>query len=491
MTEMEPVIGLEIHAQLKTRTKLFCACPTEFGAPANTNICEVCAGQPGALPRVNREALRLAAKAGLALGSRVNASSLFSRKNYFYPDLPNGFQTSQLDPPICEGGSLSIPLEGGGSKTVRLNRIHLEDDAGKCLHDEARGVTLVDLNRAGTPLIEIVTEPDLSSSKEAADFLKALHALLIRLGVTSGRMEEGEFRCDVNISLRPLGSKGLGVRGEIKNLNSFKFAAQAIEFEIARQGRLYREGRPVLQETLHFDSVKGETRSLRSKEEAHDYRYFPQPDLPPVIISPELLEELRKSLPESRQGALARLSQLGLKEPQADLLIGRPGALEYLDGALGLGAAPQRVFSLMEEFLLPISQREGKSLEGHPFGPEKMAALAAMMDRGELGRAQVKELSAGLFAEGRDPEGLVKESGLTLMGGADELRALALEALRAHPQEAGKVRAGNDKILSFFVGKVMKLSHGRADPKKAGELLREIIMSEEGGGGAAGGGHAG
>jgi aspartyl-tRNA(Asn)/glutamyl-tRNA(Gln) amidotransferase subunit B len=478
MEKMEPVIGLEIHAQLKTRTKLFCSCPTEFGAPPNTNICEVCTGQPGALPRMNSKAVELAAKAGLALGSKVNQCSLFSRKNYFYPDLPNGFQTSQLDPPICEGGKLEIELEDGARKTVRLNRLHLEDDAGKCLHDEKRGVTLVDLNRAGTPLIEIVTEPDLGSAKEAVEFLKILHSLLVRIGVTDGRMEEGEFRCDVNISLKPVGSKVLGVRGEIKNLNSFRFVGQAIEYEIKRQTVLYESKLPVLQETLHFDSVKGETRSLRSKEEAHDYRYFPQPDLPPVKVDPGILITLKESLPDSKEKIQARLAGLGLKPVQAELLIERPGALDYFDATMEEHADPLRIYTIMEELFLPACQKESVEPLKASFTPRKFAKLLILMDKGAVGRRGVKELFSDLFMGGTDPETLLREKGLEQIQDLGALSAIAKDVVAKHPREVEKFRDGQDKILSFLVGQVMKISSGRADPKKAGELLREIISNK-------------
>ncbi|MDR1039378.1 MAG: Asp-tRNA(Asn)/Glu-tRNA(Gln) amidotransferase subunit GatB [Deltaproteobacteria bacterium] len=473
--EMEPVIGLEIHAQLNTRTKLFCSCPTEFGAEPNTNICEVCTGQPGALPRMNGLALELAAKAGLALGSRVNERSLFSRKNYFYPDLPNGFQTSQLDPPVCEGGGLEIAADDGTVKRVRLNRIHMEDDAGKCVHDERRGVTLVDLNRAGTPLIEIVTEPDISSSREAVEFLRKLHAILVRLGVTRGRMEEGEFRCDVNVSLKPKGSTVLGVRGEVKNLNSFRFVGQAIDFEIGRQGEIYASGGKVLQETLHFDSQKGETRSLRSKEEAHDYRYFPQPDLPPVYVSPDLVERLRLELPESPEEALGRLLGMGLKDSQARLICERRGALEYFDSACGSSGGALKIAQIMEELFLPWCQREGASPLEAAFTPGLMASLARLAEDGTLGRRKVQELSERLFAEGLDPVEAVREGGLAQISDVDELAELARQVVEAHPAEAAKYRGGQEKILSFMVGKMMKLSGGRAEPRKAGELLKAAL----------------
>jgi aspartyl-tRNA(Asn)/glutamyl-tRNA(Gln) amidotransferase subunit B len=478
MDPMEPVIGLEIHAQLNTRTKLFCSCLAEFGATPNTNICEVCSGQPGALPRMNGKALELAAVAGLALGSRVNHRSLFSRKNYFYPDLPNGFQTSQLDPPICEGGTLIIETKDGGKKTIRLNRIHLEDDAGKCIHDEKRGLTLIDLNRAGTPLIEIVTEPDLSSSEEAVSFLKKLHGELIRLGVTKGRMEEGEFRCDVNISLKPVGSDILGVRGEIKNLNSFKFVGQAIEYEIIRQTGMYERGERVLQETLHFDSVKGETRSLRSKEEAHDYRYFPQPDLPPVTVSEELLQEISRNLPETPEAALSRLGSLGLKKEKAELLIERPYALEYFDKALSFFPEPLRIYPLMEELFLPLCQKENLSPMEAPLGPKNLSELARLIADGVLGRRKAKELFPILFQKGEDPKKLLSKGDLSQITDKEELLPIVKAVLQKNSKEAAQYLSGQEKVLSFLVGQVMKESRGRAEPKKAGELIKEELQNK-------------
>ncbi|MDR3135236.1 MAG: Asp-tRNA(Asn)/Glu-tRNA(Gln) amidotransferase subunit GatB [Deltaproteobacteria bacterium] len=471
---MEPVIGLEIHAQLKTRTKLFCSCPIESGAEPNTSICEVCAGQPGALPRMNGKAIELAAKAGLALGSKVNGESLFSRKNYFYPDLPNGFQTSQLDPPICQGGSLDIETPGG-TKTIRLNRVHLEDDAGKCVHDEKRGRTLVDLNRAGTPLIEIVTEPDLGSSAEAVEFLKKLHDLLVRLEVTEGRMEEGEFRCDVNVSLKPKGSGKLGVRGEIKNLNSFRYAGQAIDYEIKRQAALYAQGQPVLQETLHFDPVRQETRTLRTKEEAHDYRYFPQPDLPPVKVSEALVEAIKGSMPATAEETAQRLAGLGIREDQVTLFMDRKGAPEYLEKALGHYNEPRKIASLMTEFLLPACQKADAPIMAVAMTPDKLARLAELMDSGSIGRRAAQELFPLLFQSGADPEGLAKEKGLTQISDKGALSALAAEIVSRHPQEVAKYKEGQEKVLSFLVGQLMRESRGAADPKLAGQALVEAM----------------
>lgn len=472
--EMEPVIGLEIHAQLKTKTKLFCDCPTEPGAEPNTNICEICTGQPGALPRMNARALELAAKAGLALGSTVNHRSLFSRKNYFYPDLPNGFQTSQLDPPICSGGELTLG-EGEAAKTIRLNRIHLEDDAGKCVHDEKRGRSLVDLNRAGVPLIEIVTEPDLSSSLEAIEFLKKLHALLIRLEVTEGRLEEGEFRCDVNISLKPKGSSQLGVRGEIKNLNSFRFVGQAIEYEIKRQSSLYASGQSVRQETLHFDPAHHETRTLRTKEEAHDYRYFPQPDLPPVIVTEKTINSLKASLPAPIEQTLARLISLGLKEDQAKLLTDRREAVEYFDAAVEAGGEPKRVATLMNELFLPLCLKTDTKPSTACLTPKSLASLAALLESGQLGRRAAYEMFEELFKSGTDPQVLASKKGVLQISDSDSLLKLAQEVVEAHQDEVSKFLGGQEKLMSFLVGQVMRRSRGAADPKGAAKALALVI----------------
>ncbi|MDR2455866.1 MAG: Asp-tRNA(Asn)/Glu-tRNA(Gln) amidotransferase subunit GatB [Deltaproteobacteria bacterium] len=474
MPEMEPVIGLEIHAQLKTRTKLFCDCPTAPADNPNVNICEICTGQPGALPRMNAKALELAAKAGLALGSTVNLRSLFSRKNYFYPDLPNGFQTSQLDPPICSGGSMEIG-EGEGKKSVRLNRIHLEDDAGKNIHDERRGRTLVDLNRAGTPLIEIVTEPDLGSSSEAMEFMKKLHALLVRLDVTEGRLEEGEFRCDVNVSLKPKGSSVLGVRGEIKNLNSFRHVGQAIDYEIKRQTQVYASGGAVKQETLHFDPSRHETRVLRSKEEAHDYRYFPQPDLPPIKVEAPMLEALRLSLPVPVEETLARLEALGVKSEQARLLTDRKEAADYFDQAVSFGADPKRLSALMAELFLPACQKADILPLSAALSPESMAKLAKLIDSDKLGRRAAYEMFPSLFGSGGDPEKMAKDKGVLQISDDSALTGLARQVISEHQEEVAKYKGGQEKLLSFLVGQVMRRSQGAADPKGAAKALKDLI----------------
>lgn len=476
MTDLEPVLGLEIHSQLKTNTKLFCSCPASSGDEPNSHICEICAGLPGALPRLNSRAVELAAKAGLALGCRVNEYSIFSRKNYFYPDLPGGFQTSQLDPPICEGGGLNIDAEGQ-AKHIRLNRIHLEDDAGKCIHDEQRGQTLVDLNRAGTPLIEIVTEPDFRSSEEVVEFLKKLHSILVHLGVTEGRMEEGEFRCDVNISLRPRGADYLGTRCEIKNLNSFRHVAQAAEYEIVRQTGIYAEGREVMQETRLFDPARQETRGLRSKEEAHDYRYFPQPDLPPVRVDPALLARLQAEMPLLPEQIKERLLSQGLTGEQAAVLMDRRQAVEYFDAACEIFSEPKRVATLMLELLLPACQRCGQNPLETKVPPAALAALGRLMADNTLSRRAAYDLFPELVEFGGDPAELAKSKGLTQVSDSGAISALAAEIIAAHPDEARKYRDGQEKILSFFVGQVMKKSRGSANPKLAGEVLARLLKA--------------
>ncbi|MDR0549129.1 MAG: Asp-tRNA(Asn)/Glu-tRNA(Gln) amidotransferase subunit GatB [Deltaproteobacteria bacterium] len=476
MTNLEPVIGLEVHAQLNTRTKLFCSCPAGGEALPNENVCEVCSGQPGALPRLNAKAVELAAKAVLALDGEVSPFSLFSRKNYFYPDLPNGFQTSQLDPPVGLGGGLTLTLANGQEKFVRLNRIHMEDDAGKCLHDEKRDKTLIDLNRAGTPLIEIVTEPDLSSSVEAIDFLKKLHNLLVRLEVTRGRLEEGEFRCDVNISLKPVGSPTLGVRTEIKNLNSFRFVGQAIEFEIHRQTAIYAAGGQVDQETLHFDSLKGETRPLRTKEEAHDYRYFPQPDLPPVIVEPELIARLKESLPLPIEKINERYQNMGLQEDFIASLTAWPSALNYFEEALTFYPGPKRVAVLMTELFFPAARQNNLEPSETLLRPAHLAKLARFIDEGRVSKNVAYDIFGDLFASGSDPEIVIKAKGLSLVTDEEAITAWAREVIEAHPLEAQKYNNGQTKVLSFLVGQVMRKSQGTADPKSVSLALRQILF---------------
>jgi aspartyl-tRNA(Asn)/glutamyl-tRNA(Gln) amidotransferase subunit B len=473
---MESVIGLEIHAQLKTATKLFCSCPTSVGSEPNSHICEVCSGQPGALPRLNAKAVELAAWTGLALGSKINNFSIFSRKNYFYPDLPNGFQISQLTPPICEGGGFTLPESE--NKFIRLNRIHLEDDAGKCIHDKQRGLTLVDLNRAGTPLIEIVTEPDFRSPAEVVEFLKKLHTILVHLKVTEGRLEEGEFRCDINISLRPKGSEDLGIRSEIKNLNSFRHVSQAIKYEVIRQERQYERSEPIIQETRLFDPVRQETRALRSKEEAHDYRYFPQPDLPSVPVSPATLARLKSELPCLPEETTMVLLSLGLTREQVAIIQNRRGAIEYFEAAKSFFDEPKQLATLMLELLLPAALREDIYPLETKCTPKLLAVLAKLITDNTLSRRAAYNLFPEIFEHGTDPKELAELRGVLQVSDAGAIKALAVDLIKAHPNEAKKYCNGQEKILSFFVGRLMQQSQGAANPKLAGEILVRLLKSQ-------------
>ena len=474
MTTFTTVIGLEIHTQLKTRSKLFCACPTGAGAEPNSQICPVCSGQPGALPHTNQKAIELATKAGLALGCQISPVSIFSRKNYFYPDLPAGFQTSQLDPPICLGGGLEIELANGTKKNIRLNRIHLEDDAGKCLHGRS-GESYIDLNRAGTPLIEIVTEPDFRSAEEVTQFLKKLHSIVVFLDISEGRMEEGEFRCDVNISLMPEGADQFGTRCEVKNLNSFRHAALAIDYEERRQRDLLESGQLVLQQTRLFDPDAMETRSLRSKEEAMDYRYFPQPDLPPVTVSAELLAKIKAEMPMLPQEAMARFEALGLTVEQSQLLIDRRGAAVYFDAALKEFNDPKRLATLMAELFLPACQKAEILPAEAKMTAENLAALAKLMADDTLNRRTAYELFPELFTEGENPKKLAEAKGLMQISDATALKSMAQEILAKHQKEVDEFKAGKEKVMGFFVGQMMKASKGRANPQIISEVLKELL----------------
>ncbi len=474
MASYEAVIGLEVHAQLQTSSKLFCSCPAAYGAEPNANVCEVCSGMPGALPRLNEKAVELAARAGLALNCTVNETSLFSRKNYFYPDLPNGYQTSQFAPPICERGHVDVTCNGG-TRRIGITRIHLEDDAGKCVHGQ-NGMTLVDLNRAGTPLIEIVSEPDMRSAEEAALYMKQIHATLVYLGITDGNMEEGSLRCDANVSLRPRGSKAFGTRAEIKNLNSFRNIQRAIESEISRQEACLEDGIPILQETRLFDAVKQTTQAMRSKEDAHDYRYFPNPDLPPVLVSSAQLEVWRAAMPELPLPRTRRfMEQYNLPEDEAVSLVADRETADYFEEAISLGASPRRAASLMQaEFL-----RECAATDIRPraaaMTPARLAELAALIDKGNLSPRMAHDIFAELFSSGASPEALAKERGLSQVSDTAALEAAVDAVLAANPAEVAAYKGGKTKLISFFVGQIMRETKGKANPALVNQLLEQKL----------------
>lgn len=476
MAEYEAVIGLEVHAQLATKSKLFCACSNHFGDGPNENVCEICAGMPGALPVLNKKAVEFAAKMGMAINCKVNNYSVFARKSYFYPDLPDGFQTSQYDPPICVGGHLDVPGIDGAAHRVGITRIHLENDAGKNVHPAGAGVSCVDLNRGGTPLIEIVTEPDIRSAEEAVEFMRRLRAILLYLGICDGNMEEGSLRCDANVSIKPKGGATLGTRVEIKNLNSFRNVQRAVDYEISRQKNCLEDGEALAQETRLYDSVKNVTLSMRSKEEAHDYRYFPNPDLPPVLVSDEELARWRGELPELPGARKERfVAEYDLSGTDADILTAEKDMADFFETAAKLYARPKRIANLMQSDLLRELNAGELTMRTMGMTPETLAELARIIEDGLISIKIAQDIFPELFARGGSPEKLVKDRGLVQISDAGALEAAVADAVASHPDEAAKYKAGNAKIMSFFVGQVMRRTQGKANPALVNELLKKHL----------------
>ncbi|MBE6440760.1 MAG: Asp-tRNA(Asn)/Glu-tRNA(Gln) amidotransferase subunit GatB [Desulfovibrio sp.] len=477
MPAYEAVIGLEVHVQLATASKLFCSCPTTFGRPANTNVCEVCSGMPGALPVPNRQAVHYAALVGLATNCRINTRSVFARKNYFYPDLPAGYQISQFDLPICEHGFLEISVDGA-PKQIGITRIHMENDAGKNIHAQGENLSYVDLNRAGTPLVEIVSEPDMRSAAEAVAYLRALYGIVTYLGVCDGNMEEGSFRCDANVSIRPVGATAFGTRTELKNVNSFRNVQRAIEYEIARQQDVLEDGEAVVQETRLYDAVKNVTASMRSKEEAHDYRYFPDPDLLPVEISGEELARWRAELPELPRARAARFAAMtGLPEAEVEVLVQSRALADFFESAAA-GADPKKVANVVLGPLL----RECNARNVSPadpaqwaMKPEAVAELVKLVDGGTISAKIANDIFSDLFEKGVMPGAYVKEKGLVQISDASALEAAVDEVLAANPDEVAAYRGGKTKLMSFFVGQVMRATRGKANPALVNRLLSEKL----------------
>ena len=474
MGNYEAVIGLEVHAQLATRSKLFCGCSTAFGAAANAQVCEICAGLPGALPAVNEKAVEYAVRMGLAMECEINRDSVFARKNYMYPDLPSGYQISQFDAPICGRGRLRIEMDGGG-KYIGITRIHLENDAGKSLHPAHEKISYVDLNRCGVALIEIVSEPDMRSAEEAVACLKGLHALVTWLGVCDGNMEEGSFRCDANISLRPKGVEAFGVRTELKNLNSFRNVQRALEYEIARQRDILEDGGRVLRETRLYDAVKNRTRPMREKEEAHDYRYFPDPDLLPVRISADQLEQWRGQLPELPAARRARfIREYALKAEEVDIICGDRSLAEFFERALTAHNAPRSAAKLiLGPLLREINQ--GKTLATAAMSPQSLGTLARMVDEGKISAKTANDNFSELFNKGRDPELFMRERGLMQLSDSSRIEQAVNAVLAANPAEVEAYRGGKTKLISFFVGQIMRETHGKANPAVVNDLLEKKL----------------
>ena len=478
MTEWETVIGLECHVELNTETKMFCGCRNAFGAEPNTLTCPVCLGLPGSLPVPNREAIARIVKIGLALGSRIAPRSLFHRKNYFYPDMPKNYQISQYDLPACVGGRLDVQLPDGGSTGVGITRVHMEEDTGKTTHGSATGrihdasYALVDYNRAGVPLVECVSEPDMRSPAEAAAYLRQLRALLASLDVSDVRMEEGSLRCDANVSVRPAGTTELGVKVEIKNMNSVRSLERALTFEVERQVSALEAGQPLIQETRHWDEDAGATKTMRSKEEAFDYRYFPEPDIPALEPEDAWIDEIRATLPELPQARNDRyVRDLGLKPEVARVLVGDRAATVLFEEAVALGAEPAASANWITQDLAGLVNEagEGKVTAQH------VADLVALVADGTIGGAGAKRALEEAFASGDAIADIVERRGLRQVSDETELGAVVDRVIAEHPDAADKIRAGNQSVLGFLVGQVMKTSGGSANPTLARELLHRRL----------------
>ncbi len=475
MAEYEPVIGLEVHAQLKTKSKLFCSCPTTFGEEPNKNTCPVCTGMPGALPVVNKKAVEYATKMGLAVNCDINLRSRFARKNYFYPDLPKGYQISQYEEPLAENGYLEIQVNGK-KKKIKIIRIHMEDDAGKSIHVQGENKTLIDLNRTGVPLIEIVSAPDINSPEEAVEYLKELRAILVYLGICDGNMQEGSFRCDANVSVRPKGDIKLGTRTELKNMNSFKHVQRALQYEIKRQIELIEDGEKVIQETRLYDEAKGITRSMRGKEEAHDYRYFPDPDLVPVMISEEELIKWKSELPELPQQKRQRfMEQYNLTYEEAELLTSDKELANYFEEVVKEYNDPKEVYKWFQTDVLRELHENNIKITEVKFGPKQFATLLNLVKMGKISLKIGKDIFPDVFVKGLDPEKYIKDKGLVQISDDSELEKIVDEVLQQFPDEIAAYKKGKKKLLSFFMGQVMRKTKGKANPNKVSQIFRDKL----------------
>ncbi|WP_130849767.1 Asp-tRNA(Asn)/Glu-tRNA(Gln) amidotransferase subunit GatB [Intestinimonas timonensis] len=472
----ETVIGLETHVELSTKTKIFCSCTTEFGGAPNTHCCPVCMGMPGTLPVVNEKVLEYAVKVGLALDGEITRSCRFDRKNYFYPDLPKAYQISQLYLPIVRNGKLTIHTESGGEKTIRIHELHMEEDAGKLVHDPWIDQTRCDYNRCGVPLIEIVTEPDFRSGEEVIAYLEKLRSTLQYLGVSDCKMQEGSLRCDVNLSVRPAGVTELGTRTEMKNLNSFKAIARSIEYEARRQIELIEEGKRVVQETRRWDENKDATFAMRSKENAQDYRYFPEPDIPPLEIGEDYLERLRKEQPEMAEARMARYqADWGLPVYDTQMLTSQKALAEFFEATVALGAPPKQAANwIMGEVLRRLSA-DGLEAKDMVFTPKTLARLIELVQTGSLNRNTAVKVFDAVFSDDADVDAYVKEHGLEQVSDAGLVGSVVDKVLAANPKSIQDFKSGKEKAFGFLVGQVMRELKGQASPQVVNQTLRENL----------------
>jgi aspartyl-tRNA(Asn)/glutamyl-tRNA(Gln) amidotransferase subunit B len=475
----EPVIGLEVHVQLLTQTKIFCGCSTKFGAPPNTNVCPVCLGLPGALPVLNQRAVEFAALAAQALNCHVRETSIFARKNYFYPDLPKGYQISQFDKPLAEHGFIEIAGKTGGVRKIGITRLHMEEDAGKSIHDglaDSSVFTSIDLNRSGTPLVEIVSEPDMRSADEAFEYLTLLKEIILYTGVSDCNMEEGSLRCDANVSVRPRGQEEFGTKTEIKNVNSFRFIREAIEYEIDRQIEALEAGARIQQETRLYNSQEGRTYSMRSKEQAHDYRYFPEPDLPPLVVDARLQEAIRSTLPELPEARRKRMvSDYGITEYDARVLSASKALADQFEEAAKAAKNPKRVANLVQGELMGRLKAQGLEIEQSPISMKGVALSADLVESGDISTRILKDLYDKAFAAGEDFPAVYEREKPQQITNVATLEKIIDEIIAANPKQVEQYRAGKTTIIGFFVGQVMKASKGQAKPELVNEMLKKKL----------------
>ncbi|MAT60023.1 MAG: Asp-tRNA(Asn)/Glu-tRNA(Gln) amidotransferase GatCAB subunit B [Ignavibacteriae bacterium] len=476
-TEFESVIGLEVHAQLLTSTKIFCGCSTKFGNPPNSNVCPICLGHPGTLPVLNKKVVEFAVMLGLATNCSINERSIIARKNYFYPDLPKGYQISQFEEPICENGFIEIELEDKSKKKIRIKRIHMEEDAGKLIHDQGDD-TLVDLNRCGTPLLEIVTEPDISNAKEAYSYLSSLKQILTYLEICDGNMEEGSLRCDANISIRPKGTIELGTRTEVKNMNSFRNVERAIDFEIERQIELVEEGGEVIQQTLLWNADLNEAFPMRGKEESHDYRYFPDPDLVPVVVDEIWKSELEKRLPELPQKRKVRfVTEYGIPEYDSEVLTSEKEIADYFEETVKTTKNYKSASNWIMVDVLKVIKDEKISITDFKLSPENLGKLINLINSNIISGKIAKEVFPEILKSNVDPEIIVKEKGLIQISDTSEIEKAIDEIISQNEKQVEEYKSGKDKVFGFFVGQVMRATKGKANPQIVNDLLKQKLSS--------------